>query len=96
MIKIEYPENINILYLEADINYTIFHLSDGKKKIVSYTLKRIAEIPVMATFKRINRKFLVNPNVIREIRIAADAKFVVLSNGKELKMSRRKIKTLNY
>lgn len=90
MTPLKLPESHEILFLRGDINYTEFHLVNGKKVVTSYTLKKYAEMPELIDFKRINRKYLVNPKEIREIRKDKSKHFVVLLSGQELKVSRRR------
>jgi hypothetical protein len=47
------PESINIIYLEADINYTTFHLIDGSKLISSFTLKRMKQKHKLKAFMNV-------------------------------------------
>lgn len=90
MNKLAFPPPHNIVHLEADVNYTIIHLVDGHKEMTSYTLKKYAQMPELEGFKRINRKYLVNPSVIREIRKDKKKHYVILTSGQELKVSRRR------
>lgn len=90
MNRLAFPPPHEIIHLEADVNYTIIHMIGGKKEVTSYTLKRYAEMPELADFKRINRKYLVNPSVIKEVRKDYKKHYVVLLSGQELKVSRRR------
>ncbi len=50
-----------IVLLTADMNYTIIHLSNGKKMMVSYTLGKLHErLLSSGFFVRVNRYTLVN------------------------------------
>ncbi len=80
----------NIILLEASVNYTFFHLSCGKKKLSSYTLKRYAELPEMQSFLRIHSKYLVNPKEIVSIENKGSQQYVTLSTGHKIASSRRK------
>jgi DNA-binding LytR/AlgR family response regulator len=88
MIKINYPQSNEILFLRGDINYTEFHLVDGKKMVSSTTLLRHQER--LDGFLRVSRKHLVNPEYVKEFRKEHKIHFVVLLSGHELKVSRRK------
>ena len=43
MTKTNYPESNEILFLRGDINYTEFHLVNGRKVVSSFTLLRYEE-----------------------------------------------------
>ncbi len=79
----------DILYCEASSNYTIFHMRDNKKYVVSKTLKEYEDLLVNYNFFRIHNSFLIN---LREIvkYVKGDGGYVVLSNEKALDVSKRK------
>jgi two-component system LytT family response regulator len=79
----------DILYCEASSNYTIFHMRDSKKYVVSKTLKEYEDLLVNYNFFRIHNSFLIN---LREIvkYVKGDGGYVVLSNDKSLDVSKRK------
>jgi two-component system LytT family response regulator len=49
-----------ILYIEADRNYSDVHLTNGKKQIVSMQLGQIEKAIPAAHFFRINRSVIIN------------------------------------
>lgn len=65
-----------IMLLEADINYTTFNLSTGKKIVSSYTLKRFEKDFPKSDFLRINKSMMLNKAFIKSI----DKNQVVLKN----------------
>ncbi len=78
---------INIIYLEADIDYTIVHFQDGSKQIFSYTLKKYQDLfSSLNAFSRIHRRYLVN----REFITSCTETEVYLSCGKRLPLARRR------
>lgn len=91
MTPLKTPEHNEITYLEADINYTIFHLKDGKKMVSSFTLKKYESDSRLAGFLRVHKSFLLNPNAIIEYKQEGKKATVKLSNGKKVQVSRRKI-----
>jgi len=91
MTRIIYPSTESIAYLEADVNYTIFHLNNGKKIVVSFTLKRYATDAQFNGFLRVHKSFLLNPKSIINYEQEGKKAKVYLSNGKSLQVSRRKI-----
>jgi DNA-binding LytR/AlgR family response regulator len=79
----------DIIMLEADSNYTIFHLTDGTKIISSKTLKVwISSISCLSnTFKRIHRGFFINTHHVIEHK--SSLRVIVLSGGIEVNIARR-------
>ena len=58
-------DSFNITYLEASVNYTIFHFKDGRKEMRAYTLKKYEnEFLQTKAFSRIHRRYLVNRNFV--------------------------------
>ncbi|MES2517507.1 MAG: LytTR family DNA-binding domain-containing protein [Bacteroidota bacterium] len=75
-----------IIYCEADINYTVIHL--GYRKLVcSFTLKLVETLLVDFTFVRTHRKYLINQAFIQNIDSLEST--VKLSSGLTLPISRR-------
>jgi two-component system, LytTR family, response regulator len=100
-LKYRYPmktfehETDRIFYLEADINYTKVHYTDGSSALSSNTLKRHEEVLVGYNFLRINRKQLVNTAYILSTERMKKHLHIQLKNGISLQSSRRKIDILN-
>jgi DNA-binding LytR/AlgR family response regulator len=88
MNAINYPNRHEIIYLEADVNYTIFHLESGKKIMSSRTL--LIHQGQLAGFVRINRKHLLNPSHIATIHGEKNYRKVLLHNGLSFNISRRR------
>ena len=91
MIALKTPQNNEITYLEADVNYTIFHLNDGKKIVSSFTLKKYATDSRMAGFLRVHKSFLLNPDSIVNCEQEGRKTTIELRNGQKVQVSRRKI-----
>jgi DNA-binding LytR/AlgR family response regulator len=83
------PEKI--LFLKADVNYTIFHLKDGKKVMSSTTLKRHASELYLSRFLRVSKSFLLNPVFIESIEKVGKHATVKMTNGSQMKISRRRL-----
>lgn len=77
----------DILYCEADSNYTIFHFEEGEKIVTSKTLKEY-EFQLKGNFLRVHSKFLVNLNEIQQFYPSRD--IIELKNGANLPVSRRR------
>lgn len=82
----------DILYCQADDNYTNIFLQE-KKKLVSKTLKYFEEALSGNGFARVHKSYLVNVNAVVEYRKGKGGS-VVLSNGKEIMVSPSKKKAL--
>ncbi|RMB57171.1 DNA-binding response regulator [Dokdonia sinensis] len=75
-----------ILYCQADDNYTLIFMESGEKKLVSKTLKYFEEALVSFGFARIHKSYLVNVNEVVGYRKGKGGS-VVLSSGKEVMVS---------
>ncbi|WP_339661221.1 LytTR family DNA-binding domain-containing protein [Croceibacter atlanticus] len=85
----------NILYCEADNNYTTIYLEDTKK-VVSKTLKYFEDALTDSGFARIHKSYLVNVNAITKY-IKGKGGQVELKSGKVLSVSAsKKADLLNY
>jgi two-component system LytT family response regulator len=79
----------DILYCEADGNYTKIHLLKGSSLLICKTLKEYDIILSKFNFFRVHHGFLVNLNEINNY-VRGDGGYVVLSNKKEIEVSKRK------
>lgn len=79
----------NIMACESSSNYTNIHLNNGKRMLVSRTLKEIEEMLDMPPFFRIHNSFLVNLQyAVRYIK--GEGGFLVLSDDLTVPVSRNK------
>jgi two-component system LytT family response regulator len=90
MTSFDCAENMEIVYLEANVNYTIYHYYNGKKSISTTTLKQHADKENLRHFLRVHRSFLLNPEYIIGLRKDGKKVSIQMVNGKELSVSRRK------
>lgn len=91
MTRLEYPSTESIAYLEADINYTIFHLKDGKKVVTSFTLKKYEKNSYLQGFLRVHKSFLLNPDFIETIEKEGKKATVNMQDGTKVRVSRRRL-----
>lgn len=88
-----------IIYLEASVNYTKFHLYNNIKYTVSKTLKEFEDILPADIFIRIHNSHIINKNYVDKY-IRGDGGQVVLSNCVVLDISKRKkaefLKAIGY
>ncbi len=79
----------DIVYLEANNNYTYIHLSTQKKFLVSRTLKDFEDILPAESFLRIHHSNIINKSFV-ERYIRGEGGQVVMRNGIVLDVSKRK------
>lgn len=79
----------DILYVEAQSNYTIFHLNRQPKLTVSKTLKEVEEMLPADLFFRIHHSHIVNLAFIRKY-IRGNGGQIELADGTQLDVSRRR------
>jgi two-component system LytT family response regulator len=78
---------VNIIQCESDSNYTYVYLKNGKKIVVSRSLKEIEELLEGHSFLRIHYSHLVNLNeIIRYVR--GEGGYVVMSDNTTVNVSR--------
>jgi len=76
-----------LLFCETDKGYTTFYCSDGKKYMVSKTLKEFEERLSIANFTRPHQSFMVN---LKHIDKYDKSGTIHLKNGKKIPVSSRK------
>lgn len=84
-IEFVFPEEI--VACSSDSNYTMIYLKDGRKKLISRTLKDFEELLSEFGFYRTHHSHLVNLNHVREF-VRADGGYLVMSNKMTLPVSR--------
>lgn len=89
MEGLQFVEITDIVYLEAQSNYTIFWLTENKKITVSKTLKDFEELLPQNIFFRIHHSYIININHIDRY-IKGDGGQVLMKNGVLLDVARRK------
>ncbi len=78
-----------IVYCEAQRSYTIFRLTNSKTIIISKPLFDYERILADTSFLRIHKSFLINLLHVKEY-MRGEGGTVVMSNGMEIDVSRRK------
>ncbi len=87
--KIHIIETDQILRCESDNYYTNFFLSDGKKILVSKTLKENEELLSDHNFIRPHKSHLVNVKYIKGF-LRSDGGYIEMIDGSRIPVSRRK------
>jgi two-component system, LytTR family, response regulator len=81
-----------IVFCEATGNYTNIHMDDGRKFVVSRTLKEYEELLEDQDFFRIHNSFLINLNSLKKY-IRGEGGQVVMNNNQTLDVSKAKKKS---
>ncbi|HRW86716.1 MAG TPA: LytTR family DNA-binding domain-containing protein, partial [Bacteroidales bacterium] len=76
----------DIIRAEADSNYTSFFLSDGKKIMVSRTIKEFDTLLSSSGMIRVHQSHLINVNHIDRF-VKKDGGWVMLKNGTKIPVS---------
>ncbi len=80
-----------LIYVEGEGNYSYLFTKSGNRYLVSKTLKFFEQSLSQNTFIRIHKSSIININYLKELSIEAD-RFVKLECGKEIAISRRKVR----
>ena len=91
IITLENNEKVslgNILYIESDGNYSIFHTGTRELVFSRIGMKEWAEQLFPASFSYIHRKYIVNLYHVRDI----SEQSIILADGRRLPISRRRLK----
>jgi two-component system, LytTR family, response regulator len=78
-----------IVWLESDNSYTTVHLKDDKSILTSRSIGDFEEMLLEYDFCRIHHSYIINIEHLKEY-IKGEGGSVILSNGKELEVSRRR------
>jgi two-component system, LytTR family, response regulator len=80
----------DIMYLQADSNYTILHLSGLNKIVATRSLGEFEKILEQPDFFRIHKSTIINMNFLRAYS-SYEGNFAELNDGTRLSISRRKL-----
>lgn len=78
-----------LMYCVAEGNYSALYFNDGKRHLISKTLKTIHELLDSDLFVRIHQAHVVNLNYVVKYQ-NSKINTVRMTNGEELAVSRRK------
>jgi two-component system LytT family response regulator len=96
---LQFIKTEDIVYLEASVNYTKFHLCNNTKYTVGKTLKEFEDILSADIFIRIHNSYIISKNYVEKY-IRGEGGQVVLSNNIVLDISKRKkaefLKAIGY
>jgi two-component system, LytTR family, response regulator len=80
----------DIVNLDADNNYTIFHLVNDKIITVSRPIKEYEETLDSSQFVRVHKSSIINLKYLREFS-RSDGYNVIMSDGRAIPVSRRRM-----
>jgi len=83
----------SIIRCEADSNYSILHLKNSRKLVVSRTLKDIEDLLEDHSFARVHHSWLINLNEIEKY-VKGEGGYLVMSDGSPVDVSRGKKESL--
>ncbi len=86
-IQLVKPEEI--IFCQAQNNYTEFNLTDGRKILVSKTLKEYEELLTEQGFFRVHQSYLINMDAVSQY-LKQDGGYVQMQDGTLIGVSRRK------
>jgi two-component system, LytTR family, response regulator len=89
MEGLQFVPTDDIIYLEANSNYTSFYLTGNRKIMAAKTLKDFEELLPASMFIRIHHSYLINKNGVEKY-IKGEGGQVVMKNGVTLDVARRK------
>jgi two-component system, LytTR family, response regulator len=87
---ISFIEVDDIVSLQADSNYTILHLLNMQKMVISKTLKDFEELLDETQFARIHKSYIVSLKYIKEYS-TIDGGIVKMTDGNQWSISRRQL-----
>lgn len=87
--KIDVVSVRDIIRCESDNYYTMFYFTDGKKLLISKTLKENEELLSGYNFIRPHKSHLINAIYIKSFN-KADGGYIVMTDGSQVPVSRRK------
>lgn len=87
--KIHIVNITDILRCESSVNYTSFHFKDGKKMMVTRTLKDFEDLLNDQGFYRVHQSHLVNTRFIREY-VKTEGGHLIMIDGTMIPVSTRK------
>lgn len=87
--KIHIVTIADILRCESSVNYTEFYFTNGKKLLVTKTLKEFEDLLGDQGFYRVHQSHLINTRFIREF-IKSDGGYIIMNDSSNVPVSTRK------
>ncbi len=86
---LEMIDTDDIIYCESASNYTVVHQRDGKRLVISRTLKEFEDMLSVQDFIRVHHSHLINVRHVKKY-IRGEGGEVIMSDGANVAVSRRK------
>ncbi len=83
-----FVDTSQIIYCEADSNYTRFYLENGEQYLISKTLGTVQEVLENRNFVRVHRQFMVNIIHIQKL-MKGEGTYLLLTNGVSIPVARQ-------
>ncbi len=80
----------DIIYVEADSSYTVFHLKANKKVVASKHMKEFEDVLKNKSFLRIHKSYIINLSCLNHYS-TVNGYFAVMNDGSSISVSRRKV-----
>ncbi len=80
----------DIIYLEADGNYTIFHMQNSEKIVVSRGIREYEPLLDPDIYLRVHKSFIINLHYLKEYS-TVDGYFALMKDGANIVVSRRRV-----
>ena len=77
-----------IIYCEADSNYTRFYLENGEQYMVSKTLGDVQDVLETRDFVRVHRQYMVNLEHIQKL-VKGEGTYLLLTSGASIPVARQ-------
>jgi two-component system LytT family response regulator len=87
--SIEFVDPNDIIVCEANSNYTNIYLVEGRKRVISKTLKEFEEMLLQFDFFRPHNSHLINLGRVKEF-IRGDGGYLVMENKMKIPVSKNK------
>jgi len=87
--EIHFVQLNQIVRIEGENNYSMFYLANGKKIVVTRTLKDYEEALTMQNFFRIHKSHIINMDYMLKLN-KGEVYAVVMSDGSEIEISMRR------
>ena len=87
--SIEFVDPHDIIVCEANSNYTNVYLQEGRKKVISKTLKEFEDMLVPYEFYRPHNSHLINLNRVKEF-IRGEGGYLLMENKMKIPVSKNK------
>lgn len=83
-----FVETKQILYCEADSNYTRFHLVNGDQYVIAKTLGDVQDVLETGDFVRVHRQYMVNLEHIQKL-VKGEGTYLLMTNGASIPVARQ-------